>query len=375
MSDAKATILIVEDDQDLMELNALHLEMAGYQILRAETAEEALALMSNEASAADLILSDIVMPGMGGYDFCSQAKKMTDWADVPFIFVSSLSTLEERLKGYDVGGDDYIIKPIDPKELILKVGRVLEVHDQNHSLQDMMNQSQKVAMQAMTYSSDLGQVIEFFKNSVGTNSFKELAELFFDYMRNNGLRSSIQIYTPEGQLNFGDQGEMSPLEANVIEMSRKKSRFFHFGARTIINYQDFSVLIKNMPVEDEEKYGIYMDTIGTLCNAVEARVSVLLGDNKNKKREELVNTVQNAMDELRKTMAEMQKDNMDAMYTMNNDIDDAMMTLGLTSEQEENIREITTNTMSAVEAVFGRVVFIESQFERVQHKLETIFND
>lgn len=375
MSDVGAIVLIVEDDQDLMELNALHLEMAGYQTLRAETAEDALVLIEQRETAVDLILSDIVMPGIGGYEFCEKVKSLQDCADVPFIFVSSLSTLEERLKGYDVGGDDYIIKPIDPKELIRKVDRVLDVCDRNKNLEEMMSQSQKVAMQAMTYSSDLGQIIEFFKNSISGQSFEELAKLFFDYMRNNGLRSSIQFYTSEEQLNFGDQGMMTPLEANVIELSRQKSRFFHFGTRTIINYQDFSILIKNMPVEDEEKYGIYMDTIGTLCNAIEARVTVLLSDDKNKKREELVNAVQDAMDELRKTMAEMQKDNMDAMYAMNNSIDDAMMTLGLTSEQEEDIRSITNHTVSAVEAIFGRVVFIESQFEKVQHKLENVFND
>ena len=375
MPEIKATILIVEDDQDLMELNALHLEMAGYQVLRAETAEDALSLMGQEDQTADLILSDIVMPGIGGYEFCEKAKQLHGWNDVPFIFVSSLSTLEERLKGYDVGGDDYIIKPIDPKELIRKIDRVLEVRDQNHNLQEMMDQSQKVAMQAMTYSSDLGQVIEFFKNSVNSTSFKELAELLFDFMRNNGLRASIQFYTPDGQLNFGDQGEISPLEANVIELSRKKSRFFHFGARTTINYQDFSILVKNMPVDDQDKYGIYMDTIGTLCNAIEARTTALLSDDKNRKREELIAAVQGAMDELKITMNGIQRANVDAMDAMISDIDEAMMTLGLSDVQEDNIRQIATNTMVKVEAVFDRVVDIEDKFELVKKQLETVFNN
>ncbi len=375
MSDKIPTVFIIEDDPALMELNALHIATEGYEVLRAESAEEALALMQQPEHAADLIVSDIVMPGMDGYEFCSEVHQLPEWLDVPFIFVSSLSTLEERLKGYEVGGDDYITKPIDPKELVQKIARVLDVRNKNRQLKEEITQSQSVAMQAMTYSSDLGQVIEFFKNSVTCESYAAIAELFFDFMRNNGLHSSIQFHTPQGQLNFGDQGEVSPLEANVIEMSRKKSRFFDFGSRTIINYQDFSILIKNMPIDNPDKYGIYKDTIGTLCNAIEARVTVIMSDDKNRKRQALVDAIQDAMHELKQTMAEMQKDNMAVIETMVNDVDNAMMVLGLTDEEENRIREIAMKTTDAIEAVFGRVVFIEAQFDTVKARLDDVFSD
>ena len=375
MSDKAATVFLIEDDPDLMELNALHVSMAGYEVLRADSAEEALALMDQPEVAADLIISDIVMPGINGYDFCKATHQLPSWCDIPFIFVSSLSTLGERLKGYEVGGDDYIIKPIDPKELVQKIAKVLEVTRKNRELKEVAAQSQSVAMQAMTYSSDLGQVIEFFKNSVTCSSYSAIAELFFDFMRNNGLHSSIQFHTPQGQLNFGDQGEVTPLEANVIEMSRKKSRFFDFGCRTIINYQDFSILIKNMPIDDPDKYGIYKDTIGTLCNAIEVRVNVILSDSKNKKRIELVALVQDAMNELKQTMADIQRDNMRVIDTMVNDVDNAMMVLGLTDEEENRIRNIAMKTTEAIEAVFGRVVFIEAQFDKVKERLDDVFTD
>ncbi|MCF6217167.1 MAG: response regulator [Gammaproteobacteria bacterium] len=375
MSDKAPTVFIIEDDPALMELNALHIAMEGYEVLRAENAEEALALMQQPALSADLIVSDIVMPGMDGYALCTEVHKLPTWQEVPFIFVSSLSTLEERLKGYEVGGDDYITKPIDPKELVQKIARVLDVRNKNHQLKEQITQTQSVAMQAMTYSSDLGQVIEFFKHSVSCESYASIAELFFEFMRNNGLHSSIQFHTPHGQLNFGDQGEVSPLEANVIEMSRKKSRFFDFGSRTIINYQDFSILIKNMPIDDPDKYGIYKDTIGTLCNAIEARVTVIMNDDKNRKRQALVDAIQDAMRELKQTMAEMQKDNMAVIETMVNDVDNAMMVLGLTDEEENRIREIAMKTTDAIEAVFGRVVFIEAQFDTVKARLDDVFND
>ena len=70
MSDKAATVFIIEDDPDLMELNALYISMAGYEVLRADSAEEALALMDQPEVTADLIISDIVMPGINGYDFC-----------------------------------------------------------------------------------------------------------------------------------------------------------------------------------------------------------------------------------------------------------------------------------------------------------------
>lgn len=370
---ADTTILAVDDESIFLQLYQVHLQRAGYQILTADNGMEAWQQLNQPGQSIDVIISDVQMPDMDGYELCKKVREHSATQTIPFIFVSGLVNLEEKLKGYSVGGDDYVTKPAVPEELLEKIRHNLDVRQQKASLSQQLSESYNAAMQAMTYSSQLGQVIDFFKKSLVAGTLDEIAKLLFHFMDQYGLHSVIQFHSPTGLRDFSPDGEVSPLESSVIELARQKPRFFDFGARTIINYHDFSLLIKNMPIDNPEQYGTLKDTLGNLCEAIEARVKVLFSEHRQKQREELLRSVDEAMANLSSSLDGIQRANVSAIEDMIADIDEAMLSLGLTEVQEDNIRQIATNTLAKVDDAFAQGAELQAQFTEVQSGIKSVF--
>jgi DNA-binding NarL/FixJ family response regulator len=116
---AQKVILCVEDEDDLRTDLAEELDAAGYRVLQASNGSEALRLLETERP--DLVLCDITMPGLGGYDVLKALREQGDMADVPFIFLTALAERNDVLVGKQAGADDYLVKPIDYEILLATV--------------------------------------------------------------------------------------------------------------------------------------------------------------------------------------------------------------------------------------------------------------
>ena len=114
-----STILIVDDEPGLLENISLALEAEGYQVLTAKDGLEALAIL--EAHPIDLILADIAMPRMNGYQLYERVRQKSQYALIPFIFLSARSMDTDIHYGKELGVDDYLIKPFRANDLIAVV--------------------------------------------------------------------------------------------------------------------------------------------------------------------------------------------------------------------------------------------------------------
>lgn len=373
MSDS-GLILVVDDDPGLLQVHTLFVQSLGYQVVTANNGREALDQVRQHQNSLDLILSDVMMPEMDGYELCKRLKAEPDTADIPVLFVTAADTLEEKVKGFDIGAEDYIIKPVTPEVLGHKLKVLMEHRASSRALRQQLSETQSVAMQAMTYSGDLGQVLEFYKSTLNASSFSKVAELLFDVTNNYGLRCTLQIVTPEKVLNFGDNGEVTPLEVNVIELGRNKGRFFDFGPRTLINYKEFSLLTKNMPVENPERYGIIKDSLGNLCNAIEARVKFLIYENATLQKEQIVSAVLGVLEKIDTIFTQMQEDNTSVMNQVIDALDEAMMDLGLSMEQEDLIRGIVVTGREKSQEVLRDGLVLYDLFEQVRDQLDKVLS-
>ena len=371
--EADKTVLLVDDDPDLVNVHSAYLELLGFNSLIATNGKEALGLLEKEADNIDIILSDVEMPEMSGYEFCRTVKESEKVKEIPFLFVSGHTNLEEKLKGYGVGGDDYINKPITPEELSLKINTLLEAKQKNRQLTDQLAETHNTAMQAMTYSSDLGQIMEFYKSSLQAESYEQLADYLFAAANNYGLKVTLHIISPEKTLTLKEGGEASPLEANVIELSRPKGRYFDFGSRTVINFSEFSLLIKNMPVDDPERYGTVKDILGTLCNAIEARIKVINSNSAAEKNEEILETVKSTLQQVEDLFKKVQQGNLTAIETLSDELEEAMLTsLGLNEAQEDSIREIVKECLATTNTVYEEGMVLEGLFDKINEQLRNI---
>ena len=118
----KPHILIVDDDDRIRALLKKYLEREDYIIISAENADEAQALLT--CFEVDLIVLDVMMPGQTGLQFAHHYRKNTKQA-VPILFLTALDQTEDRIAGFESGGDDYLAKPFDPRELIYRIEAIL----------------------------------------------------------------------------------------------------------------------------------------------------------------------------------------------------------------------------------------------------------
>jgi len=111
-------VLLVDDDENSLEMLSSCLTNGGFRVVTAKNGEEALRHL--DKFEPQLIISDVMMPEMSGYELCRKVRAL-GLDEIPFLFVSALASLPERIIGLRMGADDYIVKPINPEELLLKV--------------------------------------------------------------------------------------------------------------------------------------------------------------------------------------------------------------------------------------------------------------
>ncbi|HLF29082.1 MAG TPA: response regulator [Anaerolineae bacterium] len=117
-------ILIIDDDPDALTLIGLTLERRGYTVLKAAGGTEALLLI--ESDPPDLILLDLMMPHMDGYEVCRRLKSNPRLTDIPVVMLTAKAQMASQVEGYRVGADDYVTKPVHPDELASHIQSVLE---------------------------------------------------------------------------------------------------------------------------------------------------------------------------------------------------------------------------------------------------------
>lgn len=114
-------ILLVDDHEKVRKLMEIYLKREGYNVLHAANGKEALDIL--ESAAADLVVADILMPQMDGYEL---TKSLRDAKfDMPILMVTAKDTLPDKKKGFDLGADDYMVKPVDMDELAMRVKALL----------------------------------------------------------------------------------------------------------------------------------------------------------------------------------------------------------------------------------------------------------
>jgi two-component system phosphate regulon response regulator PhoB len=119
----KATVLIVDDEEDIRELVELNLVQEGYGILSCETGEQALEIASSKLP--DLIILDLMLPGIDGLEVCKQLKSNIKTENIPIVMLTAKGEEADIVTGLELGADDYITKPFRGKVLVARVRRIL----------------------------------------------------------------------------------------------------------------------------------------------------------------------------------------------------------------------------------------------------------
>ena len=120
------TILLVDDEEAILEILEMNLEREGFKVLKAENGAQALA--QARTGHPDLILLDVGLPDMSGFEVCEKLRQSTD---VPVIMVTARGQDEDKIHGLETGADDYVVKPFNPKELVARIKAILRRSEGN----------------------------------------------------------------------------------------------------------------------------------------------------------------------------------------------------------------------------------------------------
>lgn len=126
-------ILVVDDIPANVLLLKMMLEQTGFKVVTAESAEDAITRLNEET--IDLILLDVLMPGIDGFELAKQLKDLPEYQDIPIIFLTALSAPSEVVKGFDMGANDFISKPFNKEELLVRVRHQLTLLEAKRTIQ------------------------------------------------------------------------------------------------------------------------------------------------------------------------------------------------------------------------------------------------
>ena len=342
-------VYIVDDDPYNLELLSSSLRTL-YNVDCASSGDECL--KNIEKIAPDLVLLDIVMPGIDGYETCQKLKEDPATKMIPVIFVSSHDSLEERLKGYEVGGEDYIVKPVSTEELKRKIALNISNKSNIEDLKKEVDDAMKTVVSVATSSGEMAGILGFMREILTHTNFDQVLQSMLDTASSFGLSSAVQLRVEGGDLTLNNAGIEHPLEKSLISELKGEGSIFDFGCRTLFNYGRASLLIKNMPLDDSDLYGRHKDNLHLLVSGASARAIAIEAQNKLKKQQALLSaSVEKAKEAMQKSESEnalCRNKTATAMENLLEEIEASFMHLGMEGAQESALLRMITNAFNTV---------------------------
>jgi len=222
-------ILVVDDERNLCDILLYNLSMAGYEAVAAFSAEEAL---EKEPADFDLILLDVMLPGLSGYELAQKLKTGIVTKNIPIVFLSAMGAEDDKLHGFDLGADDYIPKPFSVREVLARIKAVLGRTSQAHSvIQELSYEGLKLNMVNKSVAAD-GEEIQLTKTEY------EILKLFLEHRGKVFSRQEIlDKVWPQGVV-VSDR----TVDVNITRMRKKIGRY----SSCIVTRQGFGYLFEKI---------------------------------------------------------------------------------------------------------------------------------
>jgi CheY-like chemotaxis protein len=291
---------------------------------------------------------------------------------MPVIFVSSYDDLPERIKAFDSGGDDFVVKPFDPEVLLRKARRIVQHYSEKKLLAAEKENLSSMAMGFLRNLGDTGVLLTFMRSSLGISDYQILAQRLIEATSDYGVSCHVQVRFGEDICTMTPEGYASPLEESVLEKSVAMGRIFQFGRRMVVNYTAVSILIIDAPA-DETEAGKLRDNIVILAETAEAIAETIGMRKESALRAEAlqaaVSETSDAVDTLRELLRKQQSDAYLRLHTMIDNVEKSYVNLGLTDRQEARVSSIVRDGAESTLELFNIDTALDDQFTQIQDAL------
>lgn len=376
---SKGHILVVDDTKDGRLFLNMMLE-DDYTVTEADSGETCLKSIADKMP--DLVLLDVEMPGMSGYETCMQLRKQHDTKYLPVIFVSALDSTQDRLEGFEAGGNDYLIKPVDEDGLLRKITDCLQRENeiklakiQMNVLGDTLqqvNDATSMAMEAMTVSGELGLIINFVKDVQMIDSLEAVAQAVMNTAQQFSLSSAAMVISDANHF-VGCQEDS--LEAELLrQVAGSNERIFSVGVRTVVKNKHIVLLIKDMPLDNDNLYGrvkdhlaVFMDIANGHLMTLEARNDVI----RQRKVffNQIIDVAEKQIKKTGKQLLKHDQQNQQIMQGMLSEMESMLFSLGLEEDQEEKLMSLADQAKLKLEDTAGLTHELSNELGVILEKL------
>lgn len=332
------TVFAVDDDPMIQDILRAILE-PSYQLEVFSSAEACQAGMA--AVRPDCLLLDIGLPGMDGYQFCRLLKDEGAHRDIPVTFISSHDTIDSRLKGYDAGAEDFIVKPFEPVELLRKLKVAEHFVANRRSLQEQARASAELSTMAMASMGDSGLILQYMGKLINWYDEKDIAAGTLELLRQFSVDGVVQTRVGDRIHTASAAGTDLPLEVSVLNHVRTMDRIFEFRNRGVYNYGHITIMVNNMPVDDAVLCGRIRDNLAMAAQGAASRLEALETEESNRRNQEAVlqavNAIQTTLDSLNQANLQNRYELSQMIYQFEQTLSRTFVRLGLADSQEREI--------------------------------------
>ncbi len=322
-------LLIVEDDATSQLI--LKTMLSDYTLTIVDSGEAGVDAVKGAEGATggfDLVILDINLPGINGYETCQQLRAMDQYKAVPIIFLSSYTDLDDRLKAYGVGGTDYISKPFDVKELKTKIEMHSSAITRNQEANQVLADSHGLLMNVQTASAKLQAISRFIQVTLFCHDMETLLTHFFKTAKEIGIEGVLQYRSASGDGYQASDGEVTLLEQEILEMSSAMDRIHVFGQdRAIFRWTHGTFLTR--------KVGEMIDTLAIFMDALEAGIKAIDAEHKLLQQ---VTRLEVENEAVRTRISGLFK-------SMTGDLEEAIIAIGMATEMDFEDEERLTEVM------------------------------
>lgn len=223
---APHTVLVVDDNPVNLKLLTSILQGAHYQVLTAEKSEDALLLIKDQTP--DIILLDVMIPGMDGFSLCRKLKQDKNYSDIPLVFITALSRQEDIVEGFNAGGNDYIVKPFNRMELLARVRNHLHLYD-------VLKENKRLIKLSDAASRSKTEFLASMSHEIRTplNSIIGMAEVLTDTELTEEQRNFVNISRSAGESLLAIINDI--LDLSKIEADQVKAENIDFHLVSLLN--------------------------------------------------------------------------------------------------------------------------------------------
>ena len=326
-----------------------------------------------------VIVLDLMAQNHIDLAICHEVAQYERRSEVPIIVLIPSNDLRYKLQAFEYGCDDVIGSGCDIEEVSARINKSIFNVIANEQLKSRLHMANETAYTAMSDNSDLGNNLHFLVEENRCNNLDELGQLLFMTLERYDISCSLQMRSVYGTKNMEANGMAKDLESQLLEQLQSAGRYVDFGRRTIMNYGQVSLLVRNMPLDNPKRYGSLKDNLFTLLKGLDARVKALDARNKlmdeKKALHKLSSDVRDVMAEIDRSYQQVMRDIANAVEDMAESVQAHIPSLALSEEQERFFEDTIVNCVVNTNRIFNEGLKVDEVFQNLSDGMDKALLD